>query len=154
MIFPRSAHVGQTVRRGKGKHLLYGKVISIPSHRRFAVVEYTITGKGVFGLTVTEKFREAVPIEPPAEQIAQWQPAAFGTHKAPKPPDDDAWAIGARIIAARKRAGLTQAELGKLVQRSNHTVRDWEQRGVRPKPEVWPALCDALGATPGELKLV
>lgn len=40
------------------------------------------------------------------------------------------WPMMARIRDARKRAGLSQAELGALLGLSSTSVRNWERKGV------------------------
>jgi transcriptional regulator with XRE-family HTH domain len=47
---------------------------------------------------------------------------------------------GADIIAARKRAGLTQAELAERIGARQNTVWGWERDGRQPHKRFWPAL--------------
>jgi transcriptional regulator with XRE-family HTH domain len=51
----------------------------------------------------------------------------------------------ARLVALRKAAGLSQAELAKLVRVSPKTIGFWETSAVPPRSDVLPLLAHALG---------
>lgn len=51
----------------------------------------------------------------------------------------------ARFVALRKAAGLSQAELAKLVRVSAKTIGFWETSAVPPRSDVLPQLSIALG---------
>lgn len=59
---------------------------------------------------------------------------------------------GDRIKAARKRAGLTQKELGERVGRSFQAIAQWENNLRNPKYETLELLATALGTTPAYLQ--
>jgi transcriptional regulator with XRE-family HTH domain len=50
----------------------------------------------------------------------------------------------ARLVALRKAAGLSQAELAKLVRVSPKTIGFWETSPVPPRSDVLPQLARAL----------
>lgn len=52
--------------------------------------------------------------------------------------------IGERIALARKRAGLTQAELGEKVGFSRAQIGNWESGFRKAKPEMLGALAPEL----------
>ena len=54
---------------------------------------------------------------------------------------------GERIKAARKRAGLTQKELGKKLGLAYQTLAQWETGTRKPKAETLQRLADALGVS-------
>lgn len=51
----------------------------------------------------------------------------------------------ARLVSLRKAAGLSQAELAKLVRVSPKTIGFWETSAIPPRSDVLPRLADALG---------
>ncbi len=51
----------------------------------------------------------------------------------------------ARLVALRKAAGLSQAELAKLVRVSPKTIGFWETSAIPPRSDVLPLLAQALG---------
>jgi transcriptional regulator with XRE-family HTH domain len=51
----------------------------------------------------------------------------------------------ARLVALRKAAGLSQAELAKLVRVSPKTIGFWETSPIPPRSDVLPQLAKALG---------
>ncbi len=51
----------------------------------------------------------------------------------------------ARLVALRKAAGLSQAELAKLVRVSPKTIGFWETSHLPPRSDVLPQLAKALG---------
>jgi transcriptional regulator with XRE-family HTH domain len=51
----------------------------------------------------------------------------------------------ARLVALRKAAGLSQAELAKLVRVSPKTIGFWETSALPPRSDVLPLLGKALG---------
>ncbi|GAA2225203.1 helix-turn-helix domain-containing protein [Streptomyces nogalater] len=59
--------------------------------------------------------------------------------------------IGARIRAARLRAGLTQIQLGDRIGRDIRTIHRWEYAQRVPTLEDLLLLADALGLHPSDL---
>lgn len=51
----------------------------------------------------------------------------------------------------RKRKGLTQAELGKLIDVSQVVIHNYESEKITPKPTTFVQLAKALGVTCEEL---
>lgn len=56
--------------------------------------------------------------------------------------------IGARIVAARRLAGLTQPQLGLLVGYSDQTIARWEKGISVPRPETLALIEEKLGLGP------
>lgn len=52
---------------------------------------------------------------------------------------------GARLAELRKAAGLSQAELGKLIDESQQNVAYWELSGKPPRSDALPKLAKVLG---------
>lgn len=91
---PASVRVGQMIRhRPMGcEHTARGRVVQIPSHRRFAVVEYSETFMGLYGVPVSYSFRETLRITPPPEALAtsvplRWEPDVEAVLRAEGPPN-------------------------------------------------------------------
>lgn len=59
--------------------------------------------------------------------------------------------FGARLAAIRQRRGLTQAELGGLVDVSNRVIAYYEADGAQPPGALLVELARALGVTTDEL---
>ena len=59
--------------------------------------------------------------------------------------------LGKKIKMLRTEKGLTQAELGELLNKSGSTVRMWELDRSQPSPQTIRLLCDVLGTTPNAL---
>ena len=59
--------------------------------------------------------------------------------------------FGKRLVAARERAGLTQAELGELLNVSQRAVAHWERTPTALYPEQLEALSKALKVSADEL---
>ena len=55
--------------------------------------------------------------------------------------------IGGRIKALREKTGLTQAELGKKVNKGESTVRMWELSKSEPDNETLKLLADLFGVS-------
>lgn len=55
------------------------------------------------------------------------------------------------ICDIRTQRGLTQADLATAMERSERTIRRWEQGQTSPSIKDINALADALGVTVGEL---
>lgn len=70
--------------------------------------------------------------------------AAFLQH--PKRP-----AIGSRLLAIRKRAGLTQAEVAEAAGLSDRAYADIERGQVNMRMETVLRICQALHITPDEI---
>jgi transcriptional regulator with XRE-family HTH domain len=56
-------------------------------------------------------------------------------------------AQGAHLAALRQRAGLTQAELGRLVGQKQQIIAFWEQTDKPPRSDVLPKLAKVLGVS-------
>ena len=56
-----------------------------------------------------------------------------------------------RIVAARKKAGLTQAQVAEALGISDAAVNQWEKGKTFPKTELLPKLSKLLGCTVDEL---
>lgn len=59
--------------------------------------------------------------------------------------------LGKQIKKLRQDKGLTQAQLGYLVNKGESTVRTWELDRSQPSPQTIRLLCDVLGTTPNTL---
>lgn len=59
--------------------------------------------------------------------------------------------LGKQIKKLRQDKGLTQAQLGYLVNKGESTVRTWELDRSQPSPQTIRLLCDILGTTPNTL---
>ena len=59
--------------------------------------------------------------------------------------------VGENIKNARKKAGLTQKELGQKIGLSYQSIAQWENNLRKPKPETLQKLANALGITIWEL---
>lgn len=60
-------------------------------------------------------------------------------------------AIGNKLLAIRKRAGLTQVEVAEAAGLSNRTYADIERGTVNMRIETILRICDALHITPNEI---
>jgi DNA-binding transcriptional regulator YiaG len=56
--------------------------------------------------------------------------------------------LPARLAAARRRLGLTQRELARLVRVNNATISNWETGETTPLASYWPTIIRALGGDP------
>jgi transcriptional regulator with XRE-family HTH domain len=65
--------------------------------------------------------------------------------KKPRP------AQAARLVALRKAAGLSQAELARLVDEPQANIAYWERTEKPPRSDVLPKLADVLGVRIEEL---
>lgn len=54
-------------------------------------------------------------------------------------------AQGARLLALRKAAGLTQAELARLVAETQVNISFWERTDKPPRSDVLPRMAKVLG---------
>lgn len=59
--------------------------------------------------------------------------------------------IGERIKKYRKKLGMSQKELAKLIGVSNNVLSNWEQGLNRPHVDILPKLCGVLCVTPSML---
>lgn len=59
--------------------------------------------------------------------------------------------IGNRLLAIRKRAGMTQVEVAEAAGLSNRTYADIERGTVNMRIETVLRICDALHITPDEI---
>ena len=56
--------------------------------------------------------------------------------------------IGSKLLAIRKRAGLTQSEVAELSELSDRTYADIERGSVNMRMETVLSICKALHITP------
>lgn len=63
----------------------------------------------------------------------------------------DFHAIGNKLLAVRKRAGLTQAEVAEAAGLSDRTYADIERGTVNMRIETILRICQALHITPDEI---
>lgn len=59
--------------------------------------------------------------------------------------------FGQKLRAARKKRGMTQAELAQAVGARHNSVSNWEQDLNRPDTDTIRRLCDALQVDANEL---
>ena len=64
---------------------------------------------------------------------------------------DDFRAIGNKILAVRKKAGLTQSEVAEAANLSDRTYADIERGTVNMRIETVLRICSALHITPDEI---
>lgn len=57
--------------------------------------------------------------------------------------------IGQTIKTSRKRAGLSQGELGRLVGVDENTISRWELGATMPRRAYWPKIKEAIGVQIG-----
>ena len=69
--------------------------------------------------------------------------------KASKPKQRPAQ--GARLLALRKEAGLTQLELAELVGDTQVNISFWERSDKPPRSDVLPKMAKALGVSVDDL---
>ena len=60
-------------------------------------------------------------------------------------------AFGEKLLAARERAGLTQAQLAECLGVTQRAVAHWERTSTVLRPDVIEAMADALNITVEEL---
>ena len=60
-------------------------------------------------------------------------------------------AIGNKLLAIRKRAGLTQAEVAEAAGLSDRTYADIERGSVNMRTETMLRICNVLHITPDEV---
>lgn len=58
---------------------------------------------------------------------------------------------GQKIQLARKNAGKTQAQLGKMLNVSGAMIGQWENNQRKPKPETLVRIAEALGVSVADL---
>ena len=63
----------------------------------------------------------------------------------------DFHAIGNKLLAIRKRSGMTQVELAEAAGLSDRTYADIERGTVNMRLETLLRICDALHITPDEI---
>lgn len=59
--------------------------------------------------------------------------------------------IGKRIRKYREACGLSQKQLGDLINVSNNRISNWEQGINRPDADILADICRALKVSPSEL---
>lgn len=59
--------------------------------------------------------------------------------------------IGNRLLAIRKKMGLTQAEVAEIAGLSDRTYADIERGSVNMRTETFLKICQALSVTPDEI---
>ena len=63
----------------------------------------------------------------------------------------DMQTIGARLLALRKKIGLTQSEVAERARLSDRTYADIERGSVNMRVETLLKICQAFGVTPDEI---
>ncbi len=63
----------------------------------------------------------------------------------------DLRAIGNKLLAIRKKTGLTQAEVAEVAGLSDRTYADIERGSVNMRAETILRICEALHITPDEI---
>lgn len=58
---------------------------------------------------------------------------------------------GAHLAALRKKAGMTQAELGLAIEEKQQNIANWEKSSRPPRGDVLISLAQALGVTVDDL---
>lgn len=79
------------------------------------------------------------PADPRPPKIDPYTLAMGRKLRKPRP------AQAARLVALRKDAGLSQAELARLVGEPQANIAFWERTDKPPRSDVLPKLADALG---------
>ena len=82
--------------------------------------------------------RAPPPSDPKTTPYAAAVSRTASSSKGPRP------AQGARLLALRKAAGLTQIELAKALGVSNANIAFWEWSHKPPRSDVLPAMARAL----------
>jgi len=82
---------------------------------------------------------------------ADRQPYTFGVPRPPRKPNPQRPAQGARLLAFRKAAGLSQQELAELVGETQGNISFWERADKPPRSDVLPKLARALRVSVEEL---
>lgn len=59
--------------------------------------------------------------------------------------------LGENIRKARLKMGLTQAQLGKMLGKSDNVITNWERGTNRPDADMIEKLCNILNISPNEL---
>lgn len=67
--------------------------------------------------------------------------------RPPRQPPPPRPASGARLLALRQAAGLTQAELAHRIGERQTNVSFWERSATPPRSDALPKLARALGAS-------
>ena len=63
----------------------------------------------------------------------------------------DMWEIGNKLVAIRKRMGMTQVEVAEVAGLSSRTYADIERGTVNMRVETILHICEALHITPDEI---
>ena len=63
----------------------------------------------------------------------------------------DMMTIGNRLLAARKRLGMTQAEVAERAGLSDRTYADIERGGVNMRIETFLRICQTLSVSPDDI---
>lgn len=63
----------------------------------------------------------------------------------------DMMTIGNRLLAARKRLGMTQAEVAERAGLSDRTYADIERGGVNMRIETFLRICQTLAVSPDDI---
>lgn len=59
--------------------------------------------------------------------------------------------LAKNLVRARKKAGLSQAELAKRLKKSRASINEWEAGNHAPRTALLPALARVLGCEVAEL---
>ena len=74
-------------------------------------------------------------------EIGRYHEAMARKLARPRPPQ------GARLAELRRAAGLSQAELGRLIGETQQNVAFWEQSDKPPRSDALPKMAKILGVT-------
>jgi transcriptional regulator with XRE-family HTH domain len=85
------------------------------------------------------------PAQGPRPDIAPYTSGMARKLSKPRPPQ------AARLVALRKAAGLSQAELARLVGEPQANIAFWERTEKPPRSDVLPKLATVLGVRIEEL---
>ena len=78
-------------------------------------------------------------------QIGCIELAGYTSARMPRAPSKKRPSQGARLFELRRQAGLTQAELARLVDDTQRNIAYWEQSEKPPRSDVLPKLAEVLG---------
>ncbi len=81
---------------------------------------------------------QEAPIPDP-EEIRAYTPAVPRKLSKPRPPQ------GQRLVSLRQAAGLSQAELARIVGEPQANIAFWERCEKPPRSDALPKLAEALG---------
>ena len=89
----------------------------------------------------------------PLSQIPQTAPYSAPVARQPKPSKGPRPPQGARLLALRKAAGLTQIELAKALDVPQANIAFWEWSDKPPRSDLLPKMAKAFGVRLDDLLL-